>query len=283
LNFSDIRIKIVGNPADLAAGFLESPMTEEINVTNESAIPDYVPEEDQLEEFIDNMNMAEADAESLRSLTRLLVGGALVGWDELLSHLQAWENEIAAAQAQESDAINAPPQDPAATLRFAMIGLLFESQDRLVKGSKKALNLFWQATESFWSPVLNRAGASRQLDPVRNRYDELVRRGEAVTRRWVDRGQNEEARSRQLARTAAQQSFDTSMDQLGQAPALEELIRRQSAGLTQTAMDEARSRTVSGDMVAENLARSILRRVPRRQLHEPLPSEESEPGSSETG
>jgi hypothetical protein len=163
-----------------------------------------------------------------------------------------------------------------------MIGLLFEGQDRLVRRSKKALDLAWQVTEAFWSPFLNRAGNSRQLDPARDRYDKLVRRGETVARRWVDRGQDEEDRSRQLARTAAQQSFDTSMDLLSEAPALEKLIRDQSVGLTQTALDEARARTVSGDMVAENFARSILRRVPRRQLQEPTPSGESDPESSES-
>ena len=63
----------------MAAVFLESPMTDEINVTNEAEIPDFVLEEAQLEEFIENMNMEEADAESLRTITRLLVGGALVG------------------------------------------------------------------------------------------------------------------------------------------------------------------------------------------------------------
>ncbi len=258
-------------------------MSGELNVNDQIEIPDFVPDDAQLEEFIENMDLAPDDVESLRSITRLLVGGALVGWDELFAHLRAWEDEITASRSQGADVINAPPKDPAAALRYAMIGLLFDSQDRLVKRSKQALNLFWRATESFWSPVINRAGATRQLDPARSRYYELVRRGETLTGRWVDRGQNEEARSRQLARTAAQRSFDTSMDKLGQAPALEQLIRDQSVGLTQTALDEARARTVGGDMAIENLARSIIRRVPRRQLQEPLPGEESESASAETG
>ena len=258
-------------------------MTDDINVTNEAEIPDFVPDEAELENLIENMNMEDADAESLRSITRLLVGGALVGWDELLSHLRDWEADITTARAQDAHVVNAPPQDPGVTLRYAMIGLLFESQDRLVRRSKRALDLVWQVTGSFWSPLLNRAGAARQLDPARERYDELVRRGEAVARRWVDRGQDEEDRSRQLARTAAQQSFDSSMDMLGQAPALEQLVRDQSIGLTQTALDEARARTVSGDMFAENIARSILRRVPRRDLQEPTPDGELDPESSEAG
>ena len=72
------------------------------------------------------------------------------------------------------------------------------------------------------------------------------------------------------------------MELLSEAPALEKLIRDQSVGLTQTALDEARARTVGGDMFAENIARSILRRVPRRELLEPTPSAESDPESSES-
>jgi hypothetical protein len=56
------------------------------------------------------------------------------------------------------------------------------------------------------------------------------------------------------------------MEELGKAPALQNLVRKQSAGLTQDVLDEVRERTVSGDYMAEHVARSLLRRVPRRYL-----------------
>ena len=59
---------------------------------------------------------------------------------------------------------------------------------------------------------------------------------------------------------------NASMDQLGSAPALQDLVRKQSAGLTQDVLDEVRERTVTGDYVAEHLARTLLRRVPRKYL-----------------
>ena len=56
------------------------------------------------------------------------------------------------------------------------------------------------------------------------------------------------------------------MDQLGSAPALEDLVRKQSAGLGQTAVEEVRASTVSGDQLAEHIVRSIFRRKPREEL-----------------
>jgi hypothetical protein len=58
------------------------------------------------------------------------------------------------------------------------------------------------------------------------------------------------------------------MDQLGNAPALEDLVRKQSAGLGQTAIDEVRASTVSGDQVAEKVVRTIFRRKPREELNQ---------------
>jgi hypothetical protein len=67
------------------------------------------------------------------------------------------------------------------------------------------------------------------------------------------------------------------MDQLGSAPALEDLIRKQSAGLGQTAIDEVRASTVSGDQLAEQVVRSIFRRKPREELNQdPVGAEQND-------
>jgi hypothetical protein len=122
-------------------------------------------------------------------------------------------------------------------------------------------------SKTLLGPVLERMESEPRLRPIQSRYEALARRGESVTRRWVDRGRHEEKRSRRLVRLAVQRSFDTSMDQLGNAPALEDLIRKQSTGLGQTAIDEVRASTVTGDQLAERVARSIFRRKPREEGH----------------
>ncbi len=232
-------------------------------------------QDEELEEIIHQWNMDEEDAATLRSLTRLLVGGALVGYDELLHFLRAWEDETrrtiirqqkSAPAARVPGAVSTPPESPATILRYAALGLLFKSQDRWVRRGRAAANLFSRTTEALFSPAVRRMNDRQRLRPVRSRFEKLVRKGEMVTGRWVQRGRVEEAYGRRFARTAGQQGFNASMDQLGSAPALQDLVRKQSAGLTQDVLDEVRERTVSGDYVAEHLARSLLRRVPRRSL-----------------
>ena len=49
---------------------------------------------------------------------------------------------------------------------------------------------------------------------------------------------------------------------------LADLVQKKSVGLATEAVDEFRSRTVSADVMAENIVRRILRRPPRTELPE---------------
>jgi hypothetical protein len=161
------------------------------------------------------------------------------------------------------------PETSADILRYALIGLLFESQSRLGQHSAKILNVANRTAEVFITPIFSRMGKSRLLQPSQRRFERAVHRGESIASRWVERGRIEETHSRKLVRVAAQSGFNSSMDQLGQAPALQDLVRKQSAGLTQDALDEVRVRTVTGDLLVESLARRIFRRAPRNTLEGP--------------
>ena len=215
-----------------------------------------------------HMEISSGEVKPLRSLTRLLIGGALEGWDELLEYIKTWEADV--SQQQESATPITGTKPPSSvTIRYAAIGLAFNIQDRWVRRSQAALNIAGRTTDAFLAPAARRLDENPRLRPARSRFDNLVKRGEAVASQWVDRGRLEESHSRKLVRLAAQEGFNSSMDQLGQAPALQDLIRKQSAGITQDVVDEVRSRTVSADILAENLARSVLRRTPRSNLPPP--------------
>jgi hypothetical protein len=235
--------------------------------------------------FILNERVSKNDFDLLHSFTRLILGGALEGWDQLTTRLQAWEEEARSLQASQPDEpsliiINNDPERPvtgpaqpvesqAKVVRLAITGLLFKGQARMVRRRARALSAANQTTTAALKPLANWAGKQKRFRPAKNRFDALVQRGEMVSREWIDRGRLEDARSRLLVRTAAKKSFGDTMDELGQAPALQDLVRKQSAGLTQDALDEARVRTVSGDYVLEQFLRSILRRIPRSQLPPP--------------
>lgn len=248
---------------------------DEIPMTAESP-EDTSIQDEQLEQIIRQWRLDDEDAATLRSITRLLVGGALVGYDELLAHLRSWEEDTRRTIIQrerDSPSVRAlgrepAPEAPSTVLRYAALGLFFESQDRWIRRGRATADLVGRTTDALFSPALKRMDRSPRLRSTRSRFEKLVRRGEAVTDRWVQRGRMEETYGRRLARTAGQQGFNASMDQLGSAPALQDLVRKQSAGLTQDVLDEVRERTVTGDYVAEHVARSLLRRVPRRYLPE---------------
>jgi hypothetical protein len=255
-------------------------MTENESITAEETNsvegpPELSPtQQAEIEEIVVNWDMNEQDAQTLRSLTRLLVGGALVSWEELREHLMRWEVEATQADEtqdprQEGAIIGSDqPETDSEILRYALIGAFFESQDRWIRRSQSAVNFAGQVSKALLNPVFKRVENEPRLRPIQTRYEALARRGEAVTQRWVNRGRFEENHGRRLARLAAQRSFDTSMDQLGNAPALEDLVRKQSAGLGQTAIDEVRASTVSGDQVAEKVVRTIFRRKPREELNQ---------------
>jgi hypothetical protein len=233
----------------------------------------------------------------LRSFTRLLVGGTLVAWDELSTQLRSWENETQSFQASELEGEGIIAYRPEQTVRppaaaggtergnveaaDVLLGMLFESQSRFLRRSKAAYLLADKTTGRVVTPLLRRMGNSRFFRPGQRRLNALANRGEGVLERWAERGRAEEAYSRHLFLTAVEQAFGTSMDQLAEAPQIQNLVRKQSAGLSQEMMDEVRERTVSGDLVVEHFARSLLRRAPRRTLPPPptaLEGEEAEEG-----
>jgi hypothetical protein len=252
--------------------------------------------EERLEEILQRMELDEAETDRFRTVLRLMVGGAILGWDELLIHLEQWEEEVRAASAQQSPETSqtgtvvfvepgsktVPPMSQSQELRYLLLGMLFETESRLHQRGSAVFKLAGQTTNAFFKPMLRWMDRNERLDPARSRFDNLVRRGEAVTDRWIQRGQREESHSRRLVLTATQDTFDTSMEQLGQAPELQNLVKMQSAGLSQEVLDEVRSRTVTGDYMAEGFVRRVLRRVPRRELPTPGESDDTaDTGSQE--
>jgi hypothetical protein len=235
--------------------------------------------------LIQNEPVSKDDSSLLHSFTRLILGGALEGWDQFTTRLQAWEEENSSLQASQPDEpslviIDNDPEGPVAEptqpaesqakiVRLAITGILFKGQTRMVRRRARAINVANQKTTAMLSPLASWAGRQKRFRPAKSRFDALVQRGELVSREWIDRGRIEDAKSRQLIRTAARESFGDTMDELGQAPALQDLVRKQSAGLTQDALDEVRVRTVSGDYLLEQFLRSILRRIPRSQIPAP--------------
>jgi hypothetical protein len=219
--------------------------------------------------------------DALRSTTRLLVGLALIGGDELLKRVELLEQNITASppdpdkmagQIRTSPTGQYVPDD----IRYALIGLAFEVQDqvriqtpRLLAAADQIINDVTRPAQS----MLNRLPIIGPLSKTLGlQYDAMQKRGEDRLKRWIAIGQREEARSRVLADQTYNQIIDDFITYLGDKPEVQELIAGQTTGLAGEVLSEVRERTVSGDSFLEGIVRAVLRKTPRAEL--PPPSTE---------
>lgn len=216
----------------------------------------------------------------LPGLRRLLVGGALNGAEELVRLLRKWDSELERLRANPAQPLDIredgtagppfqfaqphPQESDADLLRYALIGWMVEAEGRLQRRLDRldrATRLLHSLVEPWVKPIRNSPLAA----PLRLRALRLRQRGEEELQRWIELGRSEELRSRDLARLAIKRTVDQNIEYLAHNPALEELVETQSSGLANEVVEEVRERTVSADTFLEGLARSILRRAPRRQ------------------
>jgi hypothetical protein len=226
---------------------------------------------------------------SLRSLTRLLVGGILLGSDTLVEQMRAWEglpddsNSLASEGESQSASqeeplpetlpppqVGLPVQSNPSDVRYALIGLIFEGEETLEKmlsAAKRVGDRALRITDPLFLPF-QKFG---QIFPPPKRFNRLIDRGQSEVESWVTRGQNEEKRSRELVQKATTSTVDQSITYMAHNPALEELIQTQSVSLAQQILELVRSDAVSADYFFEDLVRYALRRKPRYLLPPPTP------------
>ena len=218
----------------------------------------------------------------LSSLTRLVIGSALSGYDGLMMRLSAWESELDQNDVarNEPDPLNedestrglvgdwAGDNTQADTFRYAAIGMVFDAQETLANGLDSAdriTRFVGGLLETVASPIYS----SRFFSPLRTRIDHLAQRGQSEVDRWIEIGQEEDLRSRQLANTALMKQVDSSIEYLTSNDEVQELVQSQSVGLIGEIIEETRERTVSADNYLEAWVRTMLRRPMRTELPDP--------------
>ncbi|HBY09464.1 MAG TPA: hypothetical protein DEH22_17405 [Chloroflexi bacterium] len=230
------------------------------------------------------------DFRLLRSLTRLLVGGLLLGSNALDERMRTWDGVAPEAAPLPADEAQKPPEvDPLPAklpppqvratvspkneidLRHALIGLLFEGEEQLERGLttlNRSGSFVNRAVAPFFRPI-QKIGV---ILPGQKRFNQLAQRGQSEVDRWVSRGREEAERSRQLAQDAAVNTVDESLDYLAHYPALEELVQQQGVSLANQILEQIRGNAVSADYFFEALLRALLKRKPRYLLPAPSPA-----------
>jgi hypothetical protein len=218
--------------------------------------------------------------DGLRSLTRLIIGAAGIGVNELRLRLRKWEDEIDQAHTQEQTRTGQVPLDgvidqPEETelksdeiLRYALIGMLFDTQEIIKSGSVKVVKV-GRRIRSTTSPLLRPLASSRLLAPARKSYKKMVSIGQRRVDHWIDIGRLEETHSRMMAETALSGTVDETIDYLAENPGVQQLVTSQTTNLAQEVVEEVRERTVSADILLEGLSRALFRRKPRHALPPP--------------
>lgn len=225
----------------------------------------------------------------IRSWTRLGLGVVLLGLDALINRTNIWEttfdkSHVGVQGANKTDSTDQTSQvrtpsvyfEPNTSIeaeqrRQALVGLVFDLQDRILRGLS-TLHRVEKLADRAITPVLAPVTKSRLFRPIRNQFDQLVAQGQEQFDQWVQIGKIEEIHSRELVKTATLTTVDTSIDYLSTNPDVKELVQSQSTSLINEIIEEIRERTVSGDTLIEGIVRAVLHLTPRHNLPEP-PSE----------
>ncbi len=226
---------------------------------------------------------------SLRSITRLMIGSVGLGIDEFQRHLSSWDEEYQYSKLQ-NDSNNYNPSSieknelvtvipyeeiesdqPSNDFRFTIIGLLFETQDKL-HSRLQTVSRAGRLINDVTAPIVRPFTRSWLIPPLRRRYNALVERGEDEFNRWTSLGRSEYIRSRAMAQTAVESTYQETVETLANDPEIQELIQTQGIGLAGEVVDELRERSVSADNFLDGFVRALLRRTPRAEL--PPPPEE---------
>jgi hypothetical protein len=249
--------------------------------------------------------MSDSQSSSkMKSLLRLAIGGSLLGYDELLRRMEIWNNQAVeqiekAAALEEAGSSTAlqttikptgqlieqnstapamsiltpeqagqPEQASRDRMRYAMVGIISETQEKL-QGGLTILGKYTTAAGQLAAPLFNPLRNSRFAQPLERKFDRWVMRGEQEVNRWVEVGQREEVYSRNLAQAAFTETVDTGIDYLAANEQVQDLVTTQGVSLAGGMVEEVRERGVSADAFLEGIIRLMLRKPPRSELAPP--------------
>jgi len=208
-------------------------------------------------------------------LTRLLVGLLVSGSGELLQRLDDLQEEILAHPGLSA------PSDPTKVdtsrdaVRYLAISLLLRGERAVSGGIRTGYDLTTGTVR--WSfRTFDRLTDNWLMRPVRRPFAKRGRSWADQLALLIEEGKREEQSSKRLAGESVGVLVDELVDLVAENPELDrlvaEVVGQKSVGLATVMADNARTVTATGDEVAENILRRLLRRPPR-QLLPPSPVE----------
>jgi hypothetical protein len=214
-------------------------------------------------------NPTEDSRERFETFTRLLIGAALEASDELWVRLKLWQEQVLTAP------LPARPERATDRLRFVLVGLIFEAEERGAARLRRMQRASMSQTAQLMKRVtpVGRRMMRGPLRPVGARLDHMLdstsAQWQAARERWTLRGRVEEQQARLVARQAAASLSDELFNRLEHDRALQDLIQaiitQQGTGLATTAVESARERTQAADDWVERMVHGMLKRPAHEQ------------------
>jgi hypothetical protein len=192
------------------------------------------------------------------AMTRLFVGVALEGSDELMRRLRRWEADARSAAATTPYATDT---SQAAEFRYAVIGLLLEGETRARQGIQRLEQATEEASQRVTRTVAPN-GWSASRGPLGRSLDRFLTRRQADIARWREAGRQAEREGRLTAREALSSSTHEVFGYMAQEPQVRDLIQQQGVTMAGTALEEVRARTATADRWVERVVRRALRMQP---------------------
>jgi hypothetical protein len=198
-------------------------------------------------------------ADALHILTCLLVGGGLEAADLLMEHARAWQARFATTPRLLPVA---GEQDSTDVLRHALIGFIFDGEERLRQ------NLSWWGeqlmhTAGMAAAVTRPVTDSWLMAPLRQPLRSLSQQTQAEMARLIHRGRIEEAISRVMTTELTDEMVSVILAYLSDKPEVRRLIREQGMSMGEEIVDEVRNQSATVDATVESIVRRLLNRAPR--------------------
>lgn len=208
------------------------------------------------------------DAANAVLITRVAIGLSLEGVDFLLNRLNVMQQVI---DEERRQGVLAPPgvETRAIQMRYLAIGLLLRSERAAIAAAQSSFSRAAHTTG--WAlGLIDRMTNKTLLRPVRRPFDRLIDWLVSEGQQSLAEGRIAEQDGRILADQIVNQVIDEFIEHISDNPSLANLVSeqigQQSATMTSTVVENARSVTVAGDNLLERLARRVLGRAPRSNL-----------------
>ncbi len=206
--------------------------------------------------------------EAVGPLSSLVLGAALFGRDVLAESMRGLETRAAEPPAA--------PVEGGSPLRYATVGLIFEGE-RIAVRSMRQLGRATSAGLHLTRSVADSTGATKVGAGIWGLLSPISAPVERQLAHLVEVGKEQEAKARSLADSAFRGVTEVSIGEVtvravegvAHSEKVREVLRAESMGAAEAAVDEVRGIAKEADTRLENIARAIFRRGRPRPLTQP--------------